>query len=318
MIAEIADLENLKRAFHRVESARGPAGVDGVSPGSFRRNLDRCLLELSQDLEGMTYAPLPLLRILFAGADGSPKALFIPSVQDRTAQAAVMNVVEPILDSRPEDARFAHRTTRCVRHAAHRVKDLWESGYTYVVNAGIDRFFEGIDQELVMKRVEALLEDAAAVRLIGEWVRAEVYDGEGIIPLEKGIPLGSVIAHLLSNLLLDLLDENLLGEGMQLVRYGDDLVVLAREPGRGRGILEVTTEVLAGLQLTLDPEGSQTTDFWNGLKHHGFLFSGDLTLAPFDRSPRVFRILRVPPPFDVGSYLAERRHRSTKPQRICS
>lgn len=302
MIAEIAERENLIRAFQRVESARGMAGVDGVSPGDFRRDLDGSLLDLNRDLVGGNYCPLPLLRIFVAGADGSPNARFIPTVRDRTAQAAVMNVAQPILDTRLEDSRFAHRTTRCVRHAARRVKELWDLDYRYVVNAEIGRFFEGIDQDVVMNRVELFLEDTAVVHLIEKWTRAEVDDGENLAPLERGIPLGSTVAHLLADLLLDLLDEKLVAEGLQMVRYGDDLVVLARKPSHGRPVLEVTTEVFAGLQLSLDPEGPGIPDFWRGLESQGFLFPGDETFAPFDRRSKPLNILRTPPPFDFERF----------------
>ncbi|MHC1742943.1 MAG: reverse transcriptase domain-containing protein [Syntrophobacteraceae bacterium] len=304
-VSEMAEHENLLRAFQRAESAGGIPGVDGVSFGAFRRHLAKNLDRLGGDLKGQAYLPGPLLRVLVAGAAGSPRGLYVPTVRDRTAQGALMNLVEPILELHLENSHSPHLTTRCMRQAARRAGELRELGYHYLVNGLIESYFQNIDLGVVMHRCGDLLEDAPMVRLVERWVRPEVYDCQGLGLLDKGIPEGTVIGRLLAKLLLDDLDDKLAAKGAQIVRYGDDLVVLARNPLPGGEAMEITPEVLENLQLSKDPEDSEMWEFWNGMECRGFLFRGDWTLAAWDRRANPLKILHVPPLLDAATYLED-------------
>jgi group II intron reverse transcriptase/maturase len=306
LLSEITKEENLRRAFHRVESARTRAGVDGVTLNDWRRNLEENLRELARDLSGRTYRSLPLLCVLSARADGSPKPLFIPTVRDRTAQASVVNVIEPIMEILYEDDPYPHRKTGCVRHAAQRVKELWESGHGYLVDASIATFFDGIDHDTILGRLRDSLDDVLVVDLVKEWLKAEVYDGERVFRLEMGIACGTVPAPTLAKLCLDLLAESLGFRGQQLVRYADDMVVLAKTADHAVNGMEISPEILSGLTLTLDPEDPRIPEFWKELEVMGFLFSGDAILTPFDRWPPPRIILYTPPPFNLETYLRDR------------
>lgn len=145
------------------------------------------------------------------------------------------------------------------------------------------------------------------LRLIRLWVKAEVYDGEKVYALCKGICQGSVISPMLANLFLDELDEGLLSRGYQLVRYSDDFIVHAKSRPEAERALECTEEILERLHLVLDHEDTHVTDFERGFKYLGLLFVGDNIFAPFDRPRREKRILYMPPPFDLAGYLAGRR-----------
>ncbi len=310
MIAQVAELHNLHAAFERVEASRGMAGVDGISVGRFRRELGWNLQTLASELLDGRYLPLPLLQILVAKPDGSRRVLRVPAVRDRVAQAAVLQVVEPLFETRFEDVSFAYRKGRSVRDAAYRIRELRDRGFRYVVEADIDSYFDSIDQEILRAKIGEVVQDAGLLRLLWLWVRAEVYDGQRVFVLEKGIPQGSVVAPVLANLFLDELDEALLARGHQLVRYSDDFVVLANTLPEAEQALELTEEVLEGLNLALDAEDTAVTDFSRGFKFLGLIFTGDAIFAPFDRPPRERRVLYMPPPFDLAGYLAARR----KPQ----
>lgn len=306
LTATIVEYPNLLRAFQRVESSRGMAGVDGVSLSSFRRRLRENLVELGADLISHAYRPLPLLRVLVAMRCGRPLPYFTPTVRDRTAQAAVSNVLEPVLEALYQGDRCSCRKTGCVRHAANQVEQLHANGYEYVVNAGLGNFFDHVAHELLLGRVRNALEEQGAVKWIEQWVRAEVYCGESVFRLERGIPRGTAISPLLSILVLDVLDEVLRMEGRQMVRYGTDLVVLARTPAMGQDGLKITPETLSFLALKSDPEDPRTGDFWKDLEMGGLLFAGDGLLAPLQRPPRLGRILHAPPPLNLERYLLSR------------
>jgi len=307
MLTDLIAADNLHRAFARVEASRGMAGVDGMTIATFKRNLSLQLAKLAAEFASGTYFPLPLLRLLVAKRDGSPRALSVPAVRDRLAQAAVLNLIEPILEAQYEDVCFAYRKGRSVKQAAWRVKELREQGFRFVVDADIDAFFDNIDHDLLLAKVNRLIPDPAVCHLIRLWIQAEVYDGEKVYPLSTGIPQGAVISPALANLFLDELDEALIKQGYQTVRYGDDFLILARSRPESAAALEFTAAVLERLHLSLDAEDTELTDFAKGFTYLGLVFLGETILAPFDRPQRPKKVLYMPPPFDLAGYLARRR-----------
>lgn len=305
-MSELTALENLDRAFRRVESGRGMPGVDGVTLETWRRDLARRLEELGLDLARGAYRPLPLMACLTAGPDGAPSPLFVPTVRDRTAQAAMVNVIEPSLEARFELDPFPHRKTGCVRHAAGRVGKLYREGFSRLVKADIASFFGSLDHGVILARLREVGVDAVVARIVGQMLRAEVYDGEGLFRLERGIPRGTVLASTLGKLFLDTLGEALSLRGWELIRYGHDLIVMARRAGEDGDRLEISPEVLAQLRFEVDPEDPRVVEFWREIEALGFLFPGDGLLHPFDRMPPPRTLLYRPPPFDLEGYLSAR------------
>ncbi len=306
MMRWVAEMGNLRRGFERVAASRGMAGVDGVSIAGYRRDLELNLRRLACELAEGTYVPLPLLRFLVAKSDGSPRALSVPAVRDRVAQAAVANVLEPLFEAQFEDVSFAYRKGRSVRLAALRIRELREKGYRYVLEADIDSFFDEIDQGLLMRKISSIVEDPGILRLLNRWIKAEVYDGKSLFTQLRGIPQGTVVSPMMANFFLDELDEIMLARGFQLVRYADDFVVLTRSASEAQAALELTGEVMERLNLALDDEDTRITSFELGFRYLGLTFLGDSIFAPFDRPPKERRILYMPPPLDLARYRAGR------------
>ncbi len=307
MLPHLIASDNLNLAFARVEASHGMAGVDGITMATFKHNLTFQLAKLAADLHAGTYFPLPLLRLLVAKADGSPRALAVPAVRDRVAQAAVFNLLEPLFEPHLEEVSFAYRQGRSVRLAALRLKELRDHGYRFVVNADLDAYFDNIDHALLFAKIATIVSDPQILRLLRLWVRAEVYDGKWVLVMEKGIPQGAVISPLLANLFLDELDEALLARGYQLVRYADDFIILAKSRPEAETALEFTEGILARLHLALDAEDTALTDFDQGFTFLGLIFLKDAIFTPFDRPKRAKRVLYFPPPFDLAAYLAARK-----------
>jgi retron-type reverse transcriptase len=202
---------------------------------------------------------------------------------------------------------FAYRRGRSVKAAALRIKNLRDRGYRYLADVDIDDFFNQIDHALLLAKISAVVAYPAVLRLFNLWIKAEIYDGEKLYPLNKGIPQGAVVSPLLANLFLDELDEALIYRGYQMVRYADDLVILTKSSEEARTALTDTADILASLHLAIDNEDSGLADFEHGFKFLGLIFLQDSILAPFDRPPRERRVLYYPPPFDLLRYLARKR-----------
>jgi retron-type reverse transcriptase len=306
MLRDIASWENLVTAFRRIESAAGMPGADGLSLDAWRRDLKPRLEELGRDLLHAAYRPLPVLACITAGADGAPQPFFVSTVRDRTAQAAVVTVLEPLFEVRYHEDLLPHRKTGCVRHASKRVKKLHEEGFSHLVRAEIAAFFDHIDHALILDRLQALVGDSDVVDLLKQWLQAEAHDGESLFRLGRGIPRGAVMAPMLGRLFLDQLSEMLGRQGRELIRYGYDLVVLGPASDPADDFLEITPEILAHLTFDADPEDPGAAAFWRELEVLGFLFSGDGILTPFDRAPPPRTFLHVPHPLGLQTCLAGR------------
>lgn len=211
-----------------------------------------------------------------------------------------------------EDVSFAYRKGRSVKLAVHRIRDLREQGYRYVVEADIDSYFDNINHDLLMTKVASLIPDEKVIKLIEQWVRAEVYDGRQVYKLEKGIPQDTVLSPMLANLFLDEFDEAIISNGFKLVRYSDDFIILSKTYNDAERALELTEDMLNQMEITLDEEDTHITEFKSGFKFLGVVFMQDSIFVPFDRAPRTKKILYMPPPFDLKGYLKARRPEGEK------
>ena len=329
LFAHIASTPTLRAAFERVRDNHGCAGADGVSIAEYEKDLDRHLALLGEALERGTYRPFPLLRILVEKHDGSARQLLVPTVRDRVAQAAALEVLGPLFEAEFEACSFGYRPGRSVRDAVNEIKRYYEQGYRWVAEADVDSYFDTVDHALLLRRLRDLLEkrqagderrkgevasrlsppafpavlrsDASRVlRLIELWIAAEVWDGSQLYRMKQGIPQGSVISPALANLFLDDLDEALLTAGQKLVRYADDFVVLCKDQPSAQRALALSEQVLASMHLTLDDKA--VTDFEHGFTFLGVTFMRSLILEPFDRPKREHKVLFMPPYLDPGKY----------------
>ncbi len=138
--------------------------------------------------------------------------------------------------------------------------------------------------------------------LISLWVKAEVWDGTKIANLAKGIPQGSAISPMLANLYLDELDEQLLGQGIRLVRYADDFVVLCKTREKAAAATQLTEAILKRMELRLDE--SDIVSFEQGFKFLGVIFLRSDALIPFGKEKKPKKVNYMPPLLNLKAYRA--------------
>lgn len=308
MLDEIISRRTLYQAFDRVRDNGGCRGADGVTLGEFAERLETELDNLQDRLIRRLYHPYPLLRFEVPKSESKMRSLCVPTVRDRVLQTAVHLVTRPLFEAEFEACSYAYREGRSVRDAVRRVDELRRQGYHWVVDADIVSFFDNISHERLLSRLGRLPLDPYIRTLFERWIRAEIYEGERIYRLERGIPQGSVVSPMLANLFLDELDENLALFGQKLVRYADDFLVLCKSPEQASEALELTDYLLSELELRLHPEKTRMISFDQGCKFLGAIFLGESVYLPFDRPKQQWVEPRLAPPLDLQTYL-ELRHR---------
>lgn len=298
-------LNSLKSAFQRVKENHGCAGVDGVTIEQFESNLQKNLMLLSRELQEKDYSPIPLLQILVDKGNSESRKLCIPAVRDRVVQSAVLRIIEPFLEKEFEDCSYAYRKGRSVRQAVYKIKEYYNEGYRWIVDADIDAFFDTVDHKLLFEKIEKYIKNEEILHLIALWIRAEIWDGKSLKVMDKGIPQGSSISPVLANLFLDELDEVMLKKGYKYVRYSDDFIVLCKNAQKAEQCLEFTHTALDKLLLKLDE--ADVVSFDQGFQYLGVIFVRSLIMTPFDRPKRERKVLYMPRPLNMDAYRLKKK-----------
>ena len=295
LFSQITRLSTLYQAWDRVEENHGCAGVDGVTVEKYAAQLEENIGKLQKTLLSAKYYPLPLLRFEIDKPDGGKRPLSVPAVRDRVAQTAAAIILEPIFEKEFEDCSYAYRRGRSHLQAIQKVKQYYEAGFRWVVDIDIDAYFDEVNHELLIARLASLIKDQAVMKLLIVWVRGKIYDGKTIHNLDKGIPQGSPISPLFANLYLDLLDETLLDQGLKVIRFADDFLILCKNEERAQEAYELTEDVLSQLQLKVDTD-SEITNFDRGFEYLGATFVRSLVLQK-DRETKTKRApVKLPVP----------------------
>jgi CRISPR-associated protein Cas1 len=251
-MAAICDSENIVFAWLKVAQNNGCAGVDAITIEQFAQNVQGNLIRLQEDLITGAYQPSPLLRFYVAKGEDESRALSIPTVRDRVAQQAVTAVLTPLLDATFEECSYGYRKGKGRRQALMEIIRLRDMGYIYVLDTDIEKFFDNIDHFLLIQRLADLVPEESVARLVASWLTVDVHDGNNVYQLTKGVPQGSSLSPLLSNLYLDLFDKVMMEQGYKLIRYCDDFVVLAQHHSVAIEAHQLSEHLLGQLKLRLN------------------------------------------------------------------
>ena len=302
LVRKLVQANNLLAGWQRVRDNHGCAGADGVSIEVFEHALQPNLSLLVEEIPRRTYHPLPLLKILVdkGKGDGESRVLSVPTVRDRVAQSAALNILEPLFEAEFENCSFAYRKGHSWRQAIQKVREYYEQGYRWVLDADIDAFFDSVPHDKLINKVRHVVPDNNLNYLINLWIKAEVWDGSKISNLKKGIPQGSPISPMLANLYLDELDEGLLSQGIRLVRYADDFVILCKTREKALSAVALTETILKKMELELDE--ADLVNFEQGFKFLGVIFLHSDAVIPFGKEKKPKKINYMPPPLNLKAY----------------
>ena len=254
LIDKVYRIETLRAAWHKVRANAGAAGVDGQSVKKFAARAEQYLEELERALRTGEYRPEPIKRVEIPKGGGKMRPLGIPVVKDRIVQTALKLVMEPIFEREFEDSSYGFRPRRSAKDALREVDELIQEGYTHVVDADFESFFDTIPHQALKRGVKERISDGAVHKLIDLFLSQDIVaDLKRWTPV-GGTPQGAVISPLLANIYLHPLDRQMKEKGYHMVRYADDFVVLCRNAEQAQ---EALKEVKAwvdqnGLKLNAD------------------------------------------------------------------
>jgi RNA-directed DNA polymerase len=246
---------NLQAAFWAVWRNDGAAGVDGQTVSQFDEQSEAELARLREELQSKRYRRQPARRVWIEKPGTTEKRpLGIPAVRDRTVEAALRKVLEPIFENDFAESSYGFRPGRGCRQAVGRVEELLSQGYIWCVDCDLKSYFDTIPHSGLLGLVKQRVVDGSVLALIQQCLQAGVLEElKGWQPTERGTPQGAVISPMLANLYLNPLDHELERRGWGLVRYADDIVVLCRTRAEAETVLNYLREWTTAAGLTLHP-----------------------------------------------------------------
>lgn len=244
--------ENLQSAFKRVRANKGAAGVDGLDIAQTALHIKVHWPSIRQQLLAGTYRPSPVRRVLIPKPDGGQRELGIPTVTDRLIQQALLQVLQPMIDPTFSEHSYGFRPGRRAHDAVKAAQSYVQSGRRVVVDVDLEKFFDRVNHDILIARLQKRLNDAGVIRLIRAYLNSGIMSDGVVLERYQGTPQGGPLSPLLANVLLDEVDKELERRGHCFARYADDCNVYVRSRKAGERVMALLQSLYAKLHLTVN------------------------------------------------------------------
>lgn len=258
LMEKICEAANLNRAYKRVRSNKGTAGVDGMTVKELSSYLREHKEELIKLLKEGSYRPQRVLSVEIPKPGGGIRQLGIPTVVDRVIQQAIVQVLEPELDPTFSESSYGFRPRRSAHQALRRAQEHVREGRGIAVDIDLEKFFDRVNHDVLMSRLARRIRDKRLLRIIRRFLEAGMMKGGVCMERYEGMPQGGNLSPLLSNVLLDELDKELERRGHKFCRYADDCNIYVRSQKAGERVMESLKRFLEKkLRLKVNEEKSK-------------------------------------------------------------
>jgi RNA-directed DNA polymerase len=256
----VVSTTSIAEAWKKVRSNKGAPGVDAIDIKRFPKwARPKWKLWKAQLLDG-SYQPSPALRVEIPKESGGVRKLGIPIVMDRVIMQATAKVLGHLFNDTFSNYSYGYRPNCSVNKAARQAQKFYQQGYRYQVDIDLEKFFDTVNHDVLMNRVSRKVKNKGLLRLIGKFLRAGVKVNGRLQPTRQGVPQGSPVSPILSNILLDDLDMELEARGHKFVRYADDLAIFVKSERAGQRVMASVSRYLERkLKVTVNKEKSKVS-----------------------------------------------------------
>lgn len=236
MIEKVLDKRNLNRAYEKVLTNKGAAGVDGMQVSELKAHLQTNGYQIINEIRCGSYQPWPIRGVSIPKSNGSTRLLGVPTVTDRMLQQALHQVLEPIFEPDFLPHSYGFRPKRNAHQAVHQAQKNINEGYQDVVDIDLKGFFDEVDHVILLELVYRKVKCRQTMLLLRRFLRSPIEIEGKLHKRRKGVPQGSPLSPLLSNILLHELDKELEKRGHRYVRYADDFSIYLRSKEAARRV----------------------------------------------------------------------------------
>jgi group II intron reverse transcriptase/maturase len=258
----VVEGRNAKAAWKRVKQNKGSPGVDGMTIDAMGEQLKGDWPAIREQLLEGSYQPSAVRRVEIPKSGGGVRMLGIPTVLDRLVQQCILQVLQPMLDPTFSEHSYGFRPGRNAHQAVCAAQRCIQAGNRTVVDVDLEKFFDRVNHDVLMGRLEKRIGDKRLLLLIRRFLTAGMMADGVVMERHEGTPQGGPLSPLLANVLLDEVDQELESRGLSFVRYADDLNVYVGSERAGADAMQTLRRLYAGLKLKVNEAKSAVARPW--------------------------------------------------------
>lgn len=267
LMEEVVEGSNARAALKRVKQNKGSPGIDGMTVEDLPKHLAEHWFEIREQLLEGTYQPTPVREQEIPKSGGGVRKLGIPTALDRFIQQAILQVLQPRFDPTFSEHSHGFRPGRRAHDAVCEAQRYIQGGRRWVVDVDLEKFFDRVNHDVLMGRLEKRIADKRMLRLIRRYLEAGIMVNGVVAERQEGTPQGGPqggpLSPLLANVLLDEVDKELEKRGHAFARYADDCNVYVRSKRAGEDVMETLKGLYAGLRLRINEAKSAVARPWD-------------------------------------------------------
>ena len=292
LLENVLERNNMLEAMYRVIRNKGSHGIDGMKTDELREHVKRTWTTVKSKLLEGKYNPSPVRRIEIPKPDGGIRLLGIPTVQDRMIQQAIAQVLSEIYEPTFSESSFGFRPNRGAKNAIKQSETYINQGYRWVVDMDLEKFFDKVNHDILMGKLEKKIKDRRLLKLIRKYLESGVLVNGIKVSSEEGTPQGGPLSPLLANIMLDGIDKELEKRGHKFCRYADDCNIYVKSKKAGIRVMDSVTKLIENnLKLKVNKNKS-AVDLVTNRKFLGLSFyyrKGKFKIRIHDKSIKRFR-----------------------------
>ncbi len=263
LMERVVERGNVKAALKRVRQNKGSPGVDGMTVDELPKYLVENWETIRAQLLDGTYQPTPVREVEIPKNGGGVRKLGIPSALDRFLQQSILQVLQPMFDPTFSEHSHGFRPGRNAHQAVCEAQKYIEEGKRVVVDVDLEKFFDRVNHDMLLGRLEKRIGDKRMLGLIRRYLDAGIMANGVVMERYEGVPQGGPLSPLLANVLLDEVDKELEKRGLSFVRYADDLNVYVRSRRAGNDAMETLRRLYGQLRLRINEVKSAVARPWD-------------------------------------------------------
>lgn len=244
LMEQIAAPLNLQKACKQVIGNGGSGGVDGMTVKELKGWLTKNINQLQAQLLESQYLPQPVRGVRIPKPKGGYRQSDIPTVIDRLVQQAISQVLTRIYDKGFSPNSYGFRPGRNAHGALRQAAKYVDEGKDMVVDIDLEKFFDEVNHHRLIWLLGTRIGDKRVIKLIHLFLKSGIMEGGLCQQRIKGTPQGSPLSPLLSNIVLDELDQELTRRGHSFVRYADDVQVFVGSQASAERVMQGITDYI--------------------------------------------------------------------------
>src|SRR4051812_21095034 len=228
MIEQVINRRNMHLAYKQVFANKGSAGVDGMKVSELKHHIRKEREAIVLSIINGNYLPQPILGVSIPKGNGKTRLLGIPTVTERWLQQAVAQAITPLFEFEFKEHSYGFRPNKNAHQCIQQSQQYINEGHKHIVDIDLKSFFDEVDHRLLLQLLYGKVKCDITLRLIRKWLRAPIMINGKLTRRRKGVPQGSPLSPLLSNIMLHQLDKELERQGLKYVRYADDFSIYCK------------------------------------------------------------------------------------------